>query len=89
MKTNKPYRILNRQCIPNYGYCIEYNDQEYITDITVKHDMNFRTEFAVFKSVDNQITFENALPLYKIMDVGLDFKTLEECIDKFIQFINQ
>lgn len=83
-----PYEILDIQTCPNCGYLIRHNNQEYIADITCRSDIDYRTEFAVFKAIDGQITFENALPIYKIMDVGFDFGALEKCIQEFIKYIN-
>ena len=68
----------------NVGYVIEYNGQEYIADITVRTDLDYITEFTVFKSVGQQITFDNAIPIYRKEDVGMDFNSLECCIDEFI-----
>ena len=82
------YKILNTLNGANCGYVIEYNGQEYIADITARSDMDYRTEFAVFKSVDQQITFDNAIPIFRKMDVGMDFGTLNECIWEFIESIN-
>ena len=83
------YKIID-QTMPgaNVGYLIEYNGQEYITDITIRTDKEYRTEFAVFKSVDRQITFENAIPIYCKMDVAMDFEELKKCIDEFIESTN-
>ena len=83
------YKILNTLYGANCGYVIEYNGQEYIADITVRTDMDYRTEFAVFKSVDQQITFDNAIPIFQKMDVRMDFGTLEKCIAEFIESINK
>lgn len=69
----------------NVGYVIEVNGQEYIADITVRTDKDYCTEFAVFKSVDQQITFENALPVFVKEDVEMTYESLEKCIDEFIE----
>ena len=69
----------------NVGYVIEVNGQEYIADITIRTDKDYCTEFAVFKSVDQQITFENALPIFVKEDVEMSFESLEKCIDEFIE----
>ena len=81
---NKEYKILNKQNGMNCGYVIEYKGHEYIADITVRTDMDYCTEFAVFKSVEQQITFDNALPIYRKMDVAMNYDSLEECIEEFI-----
>lgn len=69
----------------NVGYVIEVNGQEYIADITIRTDKDYCTEFAVFKSVDQQITFENALPVFAKEDVEMSYESLEKCIDEFIE----
>ena len=69
----------------NVGYVIEVNGQEYIADITIRTDKDYCTEFAVFKSVDQQITFENALPVFVKEDVEMSYESLEKCIDEFIE----
>lgn len=81
------YKILNKTIggCGNVGYVIEVNGQEYIADITTRNDKDYRTEFCVFKSVNQQITFDNALPIFMKEDVGMDYSTLEECIDEFIK----
>lgn len=68
----------------NIGYIIAYDGQEYIADITIRKDLDYRTECAIFKAVDRQITFDNAIPLYKKMDVDYSIEALEKCIDEFI-----
>ena len=83
------YKILDTANGINCGYVIEYDGQEYIADITVRSDMNYRTEFAVFKSVDRQITLDNAIPIFRKMDVSMDFESLDKCIQEFIQNINK
>jgi hypothetical protein len=81
------YNIINKTVAGcgNVGYVIEVNDQEYIADITVRTDKDYCTEFAVFKSVDQQITFANALPLYTKQNVEMTYESLEKCIDEFIE----
>ena len=87
----KDYKILNKTVGGgrNCGYVIEVNGQEYIADITHRFDKDYRTEFCVFKSVDQQITFDNALPIFMKEDVSMDFRTLEECIEEFIEQLKQ
>lgn len=85
----KDYKILNKTIggCGNIGYVIEVNGQQYIADITIRKDKDYRSEFCVFKSVNQQITFDNALPIFIKEDVNMDYSTLEECIDEFIKQI--
>ena len=69
----------------NVAYLIDYKGQEYLVDITYRSDMDYRTECAIFKTENAQFTFEDALPLYRKMDVDWSYDALEECIDEFIK----
>lgn len=71
----------------NVGYVFEYNGQEYIGDITTRTDLDYINEFAVFKSVDRQITFDNAIPLFRKLDVSKDYASCKEYIQEFINTI--
>lgn len=68
----------------NVGYVFEHQGQEYIGDITVRTDRDYTTEFAVFKSVDRQITFSNAIPMFTKKNVDMDYKTCKRYIQEFI-----
>lgn len=72
--------------------CIFYHkNQEYLADVTFMDADNFLghpypyTECAIFKSVDRQLTFENAIPLYCKQDVDVSKETLSDCIHEFIE----
>ncbi len=82
---NNRYMIIDKGIsASNIGYIIAYDGQEYIADITIRKDLDYRTECAIFKAVDRQITFDNAIPLYKKMDIDYSIEALEKCIDEFI-----
>lgn len=86
------YTIINKTFGLNVGYIIVYNGQEYLADITVRTDKDYRTEFAVFKTKNQQIVFDEtgwpSLPIYTEMDVMMDFESLEQCIERAIDFID-
>lgn len=65
-----------------------HEGQEYLADITVRTDKDYRSECAIFKSEGGQFTFDTAIPLYLKMDVGLDYGALNECIAEFIEQLN-
>lgn len=71
--------------------CIFYHKgQEYLADLCLMNFCNYSgesdpyAECAIFKSVDRQITFDNAVPLYVKQDVGISEQTLSDCIHEFI-----
>lgn len=86
------YTIINKTFGLNVGYIIVYNGQEYLADITVRTDKDYRTEFAVFKTKNQQIVFDGkgwpSLPIYTEKDVTMDFESLEQCIERAIDFID-
>ena len=67
----------------NIGCVFEYEGQEYLADIKWDYD-KWCSEFAIFTSVDKQITFENAIPLYKCEDVEFSQSYLKECIENYL-----
>lgn len=84
-KHERPYTILNYgRCGTNVTYIFEYNGQEYLADITFIPGSTY-SECAIFKSVDQQLTFDNAIPLYRKEDVPMTYEALEDCIDEFLQ----
>lgn len=87
------YTIINKTTFGlNVGYIIVYNGQEYLADITVRTDKDYRTEFAVFKTKNQQIVFDEtgwpSLPIYTEMDVMMNFESLDQCIERAIDFID-
>lgn len=86
------YTIINKSFGFNVGYIIVYNGQEYLADITVRTDKNYRTEFMMFKTKNQQIVFDErgwpSLPIYVEMDVTMNFESLEQCIERAIDFID-
>lgn len=66
----------------NIGGLIEYNGQQYIADITT---INCTPEFAVFKAVDEQITFDNAIPIFKKEGVDMNWDSWRECMEEFVK----
>lgn len=86
------YTIINKAFGLNVGYIIVYKGQEYLADITVRTDKDYCTEFAVFKTKNQQIVFDESglpsLPIYTEMDVTMNFESLEQCIERAIDFID-
>lgn len=72
----------------NVGYVFEYEGQEYIGDITYERDFE-QFEFAVFKSVDRQITHDNAIPLFRKTDVEMDYDACKKYIEEFIDTLKK
>lgn len=68
----------------NITKIFNHNGQEYLADITIRSDKDYRTECAIFKSKDRQVTFDNAIQLYLKMDVDLTYDELERCVTEFI-----
>lgn len=87
------YTIINKTTAGiNVGYIIVYKEQEYLADITIRTDKDYRTEFAIFKTKNQQIVFDEtgwpSLPIYTEMDVRMDYESLEQCIDRAIEYID-
>ena len=65
-----------------------HSGQEYLADITIRTDKDYRTECAIFKSKGGQFTFDDAIPLYLKIDVAISSDALDECIAEFVEQLN-
>lgn len=73
-----------------WGCFFTHKGQEYIADLTIRTDLgwitgqDFTIECIIFKAVDHQITFENALGVCYGLNCEYSADAVRRCVEDFI-----
>lgn len=78
VNVERRYYGLGWQCL------FEHKGQEYLASLTIRSDRNYCVECIIFKAVDKQITFENALGVCYGLNCDYSPDAVRECVEDFI-----